>query len=188
MLFEGLDRFKRSAVMTTIILMIAGNILLVLPDSILPYFNELAGFALLVAALVSIFQFLSSRKALIHYISLTVGLICGMLGLFFLVFEDLLTRILIWLVCVFPIVGGLYGIYHALMFARRSGRRGWWILIVMSLALVAFGGFVFYNPWFDSTLARMRVIGATLMYTSVVSGLRLIWLWPIKKSKGEEHA
>ena len=31
MLFEGLDRLKRSAILSTIILMITGNILLVLP-------------------------------------------------------------------------------------------------------------------------------------------------------------
>ena len=60
MLFEGLDRIKRSAIMTTIILMIVGNILLVLPESILPFFNEVMGFALLVVAVVSAFQFLSA--------------------------------------------------------------------------------------------------------------------------------
>lgn len=187
MLFEGLDRIKRSAIMTTIILMIVGNILLVLPESILPFFNEVMGFALLVVAVVSAFQFLSSRRALIHYIYLTLGLLCGVLGICLLVFEGLLTRILIWMVCVFPILSGLYGIYHALVFARRSGQKGWWTLIVLSFALIVFGGFVFYNPWMESTVGTMRIIGGTLMYTALVSGLRLIWLWPVHNQKGGKN-
>ncbi len=185
MLFEGLDRIKRSAIMTTITLMIAGNVLLVLPESILPFFGEIMGFALLVVAVVSIFHYLASKKALIHYIYLTLGLLFGLLGICLLVFEGLLTRILVWLVCVFPILGGLYGIFHAFVFARRSGRKGWWILIVLSLALIVFGGFVFYNPWMESTVGTMRIIGGTLMYTAIVSGLRLIWIWPVQKKEGE---
>ena len=181
MLFEGLDRLKRSAILSTIILMITGNILLVLPDSVLPFINELLGFALLVVSVVSIFNYLASKKALIHYIYLSIGLFCGMIGICFLVFEGLLTQLLIWMVCVFPVISGLYGIYHALMFARRSGRKGWWILIALSLALIVFGGFVFYNPWMDSTTGTMRIIGGTMMYTAIVSGLRLIWLWPVQK-------
>ena len=188
MLFEGLDRLKRSAVLTTILLVFAGNVLLVLPESVLPFFNAMMGFALLVVSMVSIFDFLSSRKALIHYISLTFGLLCGLLGLLFLVFEGLLTDMLVWLVCVVPVVDGVYGICHALLFARRSGRRGWWILLILSAALIVFGGFVFYNPWMDTTIGRMRVIGGTLMYSAVVSGLRLIWLWPVRRTEGGQAA
>lgn len=188
MIFESLDRMKRTAVMTTIILMIAGNMLLVLPDNILPRCNEIAGFALLVYAVLSVFNFLSSKKALIHYIHLTLGLICGMLGVFFFVFEGLLTVLLIWMVGLIPIIFGLYGIYHALVFARRSGRKGWSILIVMSLALIIFGGFAFIHPWVTSTAGHLRIVGGTLMYSAVISALRLIWLWPIQNPEGGQNA
>ena len=87
MLFEGLDRLKRSAILSTIILMITGNILLVLPDSVLPFFNELLGFALLVVSVVSIFNYLASKKALIHYIYLSIGLFCGMIGICFSIYS-----------------------------------------------------------------------------------------------------
>lgn len=39
MIFEGLDRIKRNVIMSTIVLMIAGNLLLVIPDDLLPYFS-----------------------------------------------------------------------------------------------------------------------------------------------------
>lgn len=188
MLFEGLDRIKRSAIQTSIILMIAGNILQVLPADILPLFNQVIGFALMVYSVLSVFHFLSSKRALIHYIHLTLGLFAGLLGIIFLTFQDLFISTLIGLVCVFPIFSGIYGIYHAMMFARRSGRKGWWILIVLSLALIVFGGFIFYNPWTDTTVGTLRIIGGTMMYTSIVSGLRLIWLWPIKRTEGGQKA
>jgi len=38
----------------------------------------------------------------------------------------------------------------------------------------------FAHPWVTSTAGRLRVVGGTLMYSAVVSGLRLIWLWPIQ--------
>jgi len=184
MLFEGLDRIKRSTIMTTIVMIVAGCIMLVLPSEIIPYLSALGGFVFLVAALVSVFDFLSSKRALIHYIYLTIGLLVGMLGVFFLIFENFFVNMLTWLVCLFPVAGGLYGIYHALTFARRSGRRGWWILLILSTVLIVFGGFAFYNPWYDTTESTMRIIGATLMYTSVVNILQLIWLWPVRKENG----
>ncbi len=188
MLFEGLDRIKRRAIMTTIILMITGNVLMILPESILPLLNQAIGFVLLVFSVVSVFHYLSSKKALIHYIRLAVGLLGGLLGIMFIVFRNAFNQILIWLVCALPILIGLYGIWHALIYARRSGRRGWWVLIVLSAVLIIFGGFIFYNPWFDSTVSRMRIVGGTLMYTAVVSVLRLIWLWPVRKAEGENRS
>ncbi|MCR5404066.1 MAG: DUF308 domain-containing protein [Butyrivibrio sp.] len=184
MIFESLDRMKRSAIMTTIVLMVAGNVLMVLPNSILPLLNHLIGFLLLVYAALSVFHFMSSKKALIHYINLTIGLFGGLVGIVFLSLEEAFMNIMIALVCILPILLGLFGIYHAFAFARRSGRRGWWILVVLSSALVAFGGFIFYNPWVGSTVGTIRLIGGTLMYTAMVSALSLIWLWPIQKERG----
>ncbi len=182
MLFEGLDRLKRDAALSTIILMLLGMIFLVLPDSILPSFGALIGFALLVVSVVSIFDFLASKKVLMNYINLSIGLLGGLLGICFLVLQGFFMGFLMWLISFFPILGGLYGIYHALMFARRVRKKGWWILIVLSLFLVVFGVFVFWNPWMNSVTGAMRVMGGTMLYSSIVSGLRLIWLWPIRKA------
>ncbi len=188
MVFEGLDRIKRSALQTSIVLMLFGNTLLILPTDILPMLNQVFGFVLLVYAVLCIFHFLASKKALIHYIYLTIGLFGGMLGIMFLAMQEIFISIMIVFVCLFPILSGVYGIYHALVFARRSGRRGWWILIVLSAILIVFGGFIFYNPWITSNVGTLRTIGGTMTYTSIVSVLRLIWLWPIKRAEGGQRA
>ena len=181
MLFNELDKIKRSAIMTTIVLMFIGNILLIIPESYIPVIGGILGFGLLVTACVMLFHFISSRKALIHYIELTVGLFTGLLGVMIFVFEGLILQMLSLLVTTVPIMLGLYGIYHALAFARRSGRKGWWILIVLSAALTIFGSIGFIHPWMESPRAVMQVMGGTLMYSAFVSALRLIWLWPIRQ-------
>ena len=172
--------------MTTIVLIFIGNILLLIPEGYIPLLERAIGFVLLVVSLVSVFNFMSSKKALIHFISLFFGLLACLFGFLFFTFDNLLVMMLKWLVGLVPFIAGIYGIYHALAFARRSGRKGWWILIVLSAFLFIFGGFAIFNPWAYSTQAEMQVIGGTLMYSALVSALRLIWIWPIQKEKKGE--
>ena len=183
MLFDELDKLKRSAIMTSIVLMFIGVLLLIIPLTIFDLFNNLLGFALIVTFVVIALDFLTSKKAIINYIIFVFGMILGTLGFVLLIFEAFLISILYILVGLIPIIGGLYGVVHALLFARTSGKKGWWILIILGLVLIAFGVVQFINPWNDTTEGIVKVIGGTLMATSLISGLRLFWLWPIQSSK-----
>ena len=185
MLFNELDKIKRSAVMTTIVLIFVGNILLVIPESYIPVIGGALGYGLLVTACMVLFHFIASQKSLIHYIELTIGLFSGLLGITIFVFDNLILQMLSLLVGIIPILLGVYGILHALVFARKSGRKGWWILIVLSALLLVFGILLWIHPWVNSAREVMRVIGGTLMYSAFVSILRLIWLWPIKQEQGD---
>ena len=182
MLFDELDKLKRVAIMTSIILMFIGVLLLILPITIFEVFNSLIGFALLVVLVFSILSFISSKKVLISYIKLVGGLVCGTLGFVFLIFDTFLISILYLLVGIIPIVSGIYGIVHALLFARTSGRKGWWVLIILAVALMAFGTLQFINPWMETAEGFLKVIGGVLMASSIISALRLIWIWPIKSN------
>ncbi len=184
MLFQGLDRLKRSVLMTAIVLMFIGVMLMILPVSFIPYFSKTLGFVLLVALVFSIFCFLSSSKALYHHLVLIGGLAAGVLGALLLIFGDLITRAAPWLICIVPILLGIYGIYHAVVFARRSGRKGWFILIILSALLIGFGSVIFWNPWRGNTKALMMIIGGVLMFSSLISALSLIWIWPIHRQEG----
>lgn len=186
MLFNELDKLKRSAIMSSIILMFVGALLLILPITILDLFNNLLGFACLVTFVVILLIFISSKKALINFIKLFIGLLFGILGFILLVFDYFLITTLGLLVGLIPIISGVYGIVHAILFARVSGRKGWWLLIILSVLLIGFGVFQFWNPWMTSSEGMIKVIGGTLMATSVISALRLIWIWPIQNNKIQE--
>ena len=181
MLFQGLDRLKRSVLMTTIVLMFIGVIFMIIPGGSIKYISRGLGFLLLVALAFSVLNFVSSSKALFHHIVLVGGLIAGVVGALILSNDTLLEKALKWLVGVVPIAAGIYGVYHAFVFARRSGRKGWFILVVLSALLIVFGAFVFFNPWRDNTSALMMIIGGSLLFSSMVSGLSLIWIWPIHR-------
>lgn len=185
MLFNELDRIKRNAITSTIVLIFLGNILMFIPEETIPFLSGIFAFILLVVAVVSLFDFISSKKVLMNYIYLVLGLFGGLMGIMFFLFDDLLLYILTGLVSIIPILSGLYGIYHALAFARRSGRKGWWIPLLLSSFLIVFGGFIFYNPWAYSAKAVLQVIGGTLMYSAFVGILQLIWIWPIRQNREE---
>lgn len=180
MLFEELDKVKRNAVMAAIVLAAAGFVLMVVPYGYLGFLSDACGFALLVAFVLSALKFIDGGRALMSYLRLTGGIAAGLLGLSLLVFDGLFAAALQWLVGTVPILLGAYGIYHALAYARKSGRRGWWVLVVLSASLFAFGGFVFCNPWMGSPEGSIQIVGGTLLYSAVVSGLSLVWIWPVR--------
>ena len=90
MLFNSLDKFKRSMVMMIVFLMFTGLTLFVVPMSFVPMLGKFLGFCFLVLAILRIIEFTSSNKALIHYIRLSIGLVLGLAGI--LLFAIFLNR------------------------------------------------------------------------------------------------
>ena len=132
MLFNSLDKFKRKMVMLIVLLMFAGLMMFVVPVSYVPLLGKALRFIFLVLSILQVLEFISSNKALIHYIRLFVGLLAGMAGVLLFSADGLFLTLLNWLVGTLPILLGGYGLYHALMYARRSGRSGWWGLVILS--------------------------------------------------------
>ena len=66
------------------------------------------------------------------------------------------------------------------MYARRAERKGWWVLIVLSVLMILFGLIILVNPWWNEPAKLFDVIGGMLLFSSVVSIVRLIFNWPIK--------
>ncbi|MBP0973797.1 MAG: DUF308 domain-containing protein [Oscillospiraceae bacterium] len=181
MLFEELDKIKRDAVMMTIVLMFIGLLLLLIPEVYILFLEGTLGFTLLVAAALSVLRFLSGSKVLMHYIELVFGLGAGLLGIMIMLYEGLFLWIVSWLVGILPILSGIHGIFHTLAFLRHSGKKGWWVLIVLSALLIVFGGLVIWHPWLTSTQGMLQVVGGVMLYSALVSGLKLIWLWPVQR-------
>ncbi len=184
MLFSSLDRVKRAMVLLIVSLMFTGLTMFVVPTDFVPMMGRLLGFILLIFAFTSILGFIDSKKALIHYIRLFVGLVLGMAGVLLFAVEGLFFPLLNGVVGVMPILLGGYGLYHALTFARRSGRKGWWIMVVLSCLLLAFGTVLFCNPWKADMQKTLYVLGGTLFYSAVVYAIDLFWIWPFKGSDG----
>ena len=126
MLFNSLNNLKRSMIMMIICLSFAGLTMFVVPTSYIPALGKILGFFFLVLSILKILDFVSSKKAMINYIGLTLGLLAGLFGILLFSIDGLFLTLLNWLTGTLPIILGIVGLYHALAFARRSVRKGWW--------------------------------------------------------------
>jgi len=185
MLFNTLDTLKRKIVMLIIFFLFAGLTMFVIPVSYIPILGKAFGFCLLCLSIMTILGFLSSKKGLIHYVKLSLGLFAGLAGISFFSIDGLFLWMLKWLTGTLPILLGAVSLYYALTYLRRSGRKGWWVFVYLSCLLLLFGTVLFVNPWAKDDRAVLWVIGGTLFYSAVVYIIGLFWIWPFQQ-KGKE--
>ncbi len=185
MLFESLDKLKRNSIMSAILLIALGIIILICPENYIGSMTLMFGYTLVIIAIVMILNFFSGKKSLMEYLKFSGALILGIVGICVLVFRGDVLRVLAWLFGFLLILDGGRTMIHSFTYARRSRRKGWWVLTILSLLLVAAGVIIFANPWWDTPNMLMKVIGCAVMFSAIVSSIRLIWTWPLKNSEGE---
>ena len=183
MLFQTLDKLRRQSILAAILMMALGVVMLICPENYVNTLVVTVGYGMIVFAIVEMLEFISSKKALIHYIIFTGALIIAILGVFILIYNQDLLKALGWLFGFVLVQDGLFTLLNALLFARRSNRKGWWMLVILAAVLLVLGVLIFLNPWWDSPSLLMRVIGSALLFSAFVSALRLVWIWPFKNEK-----
>ena len=181
MLFNSLNKLKRMMVMVLIVFLFAGLTMFAIPVSFIPVLGKALGFYLLILAILKILDFVSSSRAMIDYVWLTIGLLSGFIGILFFAIDGLFLGLLNGLSGTLPIILGTLTLFIAFTYARRSGRKGWWVLIILGALLIVFGLILFTNPWSRDPRAVLQVIGGTLFYSAVVYMISLFWIWPFKK-------
>lgn len=184
MLFESLDKLKRNSILSSILLMTVGVVILMCPEKYIKSLTVVAGYTMLIFAIVMMLDFISSKRSLMDYLKFTGSLILALIGIWVLMYKDDSVRVLAWLFGFLLLCDGGRSMYHSLTFARRANRPGWWMLTIFSALLMITGIVIFANPWWDTTSMLMKVIGGAILFAALVSILRLIWTWPLRGSKG----
>lgn len=180
MLFEELGKLKRSSIMTSITLIALGIIMVICPKEYTDTLVSFLGIVMLIGATYMALNFISSRKTLMNYVLLTGAIIMGLVGASVLIFSQSIVRLIGFVFGVLLIVSGLIDVFNAFTYARRSQRKGWWILLLLSALLILFGLIVLVNPWWNDAQSLFQVIGGILLFTSIVSLVRLVFVWPIR--------
>ena len=180
MLFQELGKLKRSSIMTSIILAAVGILMIMCPKQYVNALVSTLGYGLVIFAAVMVLDFISCKKSLMNYIYFTGALVLVLLGCAVLFFENDIVRVIGLIFGLWLIGDGAIGLTNALMYARRAGRKGWWVLIVLCALLIICGLIVLVNPWWNEPTMLFDVIGGMLLFSSVVSIVRLIYIWPIK--------
>ena len=184
MLFESLDKLKRNSIMSSILLVALGVIILVCPENFIPSLMLAFGYTLIVLAIVMMLNFFSGKKSLMEYLKFSGAVVLGVVGICVLVFRSDIMRVLAWLAGFLLIVDGGRTLFHSFTYARRSRRKGWWVLTILSLMLMAAGVILFANQWWDTPTMLMKAIGCAVFFSAIVSAIRLVWTWPLRDTKG----
>ena len=180
MLFQELGKMKRTWIMSSIVLMVVGIGMLICPDRYMGLMVAALGYVLLVLATVFVLDFLASKKALINYVFVTIGLFVGLLGLFVEMRRSDVLPMLSLIFGLVLLIEGLYELFNACVYARRAGRTAWGVLALLSVLTVLFGVILLINPWWRTPAVLKAVIGVMMMFSSVVSIIRTVLTWPIK--------
>lgn len=180
MLFQELGKMKRTWIMSSIVLMVVGIGMLICPDRYMGLMVSALGYVLLVLATVFVLDFLSSKKALINYVFVTIGLFVGLLGLFVEMRRSDVLPMLSLIFGLVLLIEGLYELFNAFVYARRAGRTAWGVLALLSVLTVLFGVILLINPWWRTPAVLKTVIGVMMMFSSVVTIIRTVLTWPIK--------
>ena len=182
MIFQKLSEIKRQSVMTSIILITVGIFMIICPEQYITAMIATLGSVMLVMAVVGVLNYLDSNKSLVRYIYLTGWLIVGIVGAAIILFEIRSLFLICWIFGAVLIISGLGSISSALRFAKPAGRKYWWMLIVLAVILIICGIIILVHPGMHSFNTLFKVAGVMMLFTSLVSMLRLIWLWPIKNA------
>ena len=180
MLFQELGKMKRTWIMTSLILIAAGIVMIMCPVRYMGMMISALGYVLLVWAVVMILDYLSSRKTLINYVTLSAALFVGVLGIFVLVNRKDVLPLLGLLFGLLLIFEGLSDLYNAFVYARRAGKGAWWFLAILSFLTVAFGVILLVNPWWKTPAGMKQVIGGMMLFSSAVSIIRTTITWPFR--------
>lgn len=181
MLFDSLDKIKRNSIVSAILLIALGILILLCPQVYVPSMMLLFGYALIVVSIVLLLDFIASKRTLMDYVWFVLALVILIVGICVLVSHGDIMFVLAVLFGLFLIFDGTRTMFHSFTYARRSQRKGWWILSILSGLLILAGIAVLWHPFVHDANTMMKVVGATILFSALVSCLRLIWTWPIKK-------
>ena len=179
MLFQELSKIKRSSIMTSIILVAVGIVMIMCPAQYVDSLVSVLGYVMVVASVVMMLNFISAKKSLINYIKFAGALVMMLLGISVLVFSNIV--LIIGIVFGLVLIGdGILTIINTVLYVRRAQRKGWWFLVLLSVLMILAGLVILVNPWWNEPIKLFDVIGGMLLFSSLVSIVRLIIIWPIK--------
>ena len=180
MLFQSINKIKRSSIIMSMTLIALGIVMIICPGNYTMSLISALGYASVVLAIVMVLEYLDSKKTIVNGILLIAAMALGLLGVAVVVFKDSVLQILGWTFGILLILQGIELFYNALMYVRPAKRSGWWFLAILAVALMAAGVLILLNPWWSTPQMLLTVIGLALLFDAAVGIIRLVFIWPIK--------
>ena len=178
MLFESLDKIRRGTLLSAILLIALGLVILICPVPYIGFLTLAFGYGLIIVCVVMLLEFFTNKNMLVEYMNLIIALGLGIVGLCVLLFRDDVMKTLAWLSSFLLLLHGVLTLRYSLTYARRSGKKSWWVFAILAILLIACAVILFLNPWWNTPDMLAKVIGIAVFFSAAVSVIRLIWAWP----------
>lgn len=182
MLFQALSKIKTQTIISSLILMIVGLLMLILPEQYDGLLVEYLGYSFILFGGVMIWEFIANEKKISSWVFFTVALLLLLIGIIVLISGKDTLVVLSVVFGIFLIIDGVHSFLYAMLYARRSGINWWWILLILCVLLIIAGLNILFNPWWPTAHSLLKVIGGVLLFAAAVGIIRLILVWPIKKA------
>ena len=112
MLFQSINKIKRSSVIMSMILIAVGLAMVICPERYIDTLVSSMGCLALILAVVMILDYLNSKKVLMNTVMLGCAMAIGLMGLSVLVFSDKILKLLGWLFGVLLVLQGIELFYN----------------------------------------------------------------------------
>ena len=166
-------RLGKNPIAYSLLMIVAGIILLLWPGVTLEVTVRVIGISLLAAGCFSILNWYRHRE--VSYSTLAAGIIFALIGLIILVSPRRVISIFPTAMGLFVLVNGVFNLALALDQKQMSYEK-WNISLVMAVVTIILGILILANPFSTMSLLIM-VVGGILIYNGVTS----LWIGTRKK-------
>lgn len=187
MLSESLDKLRRGTMMSAILLLGIGAVILICPEIYAGALILAFGYAMVIAAIVMLLELFTGKNVLKEFLKLIIALLVGIVGICVLLYRDDVMRTLAWLSSFLLLLDGLRTLSHSVTFVRRARRKSWWVLTLLAVAEIACAVILFFNPWWNTPVMLMKVIGIVALLAALISIIHLIMTRPGNKEGGKSN-
>ena len=181
MLFQALSKLKQKSIMTAVMMMALGLILVIWPGQYVPTLMWIVSGVLFICSMVMILNYIDSKKTVANYIKLGGALAVGIAGMLLMIFNVDTLDAISWIFGLLLVIDGVHSLAHTLMYARRAGRKGWWVMIPVSVIILARGVLVIIHPWWKTPDTLIHAAGWMVVGAAAAGILRVILTWPFNK-------
>lgn len=153
------------SIVTSILTVIAGILLLFLPNITNKVVGIIAGIIFLIAGINSIYKYFHREGAKLYNLNLVFGILYSILGVVIIIYPFTVVEFVTVCLGLYMIINGASKVNYAL-WLKRGNEDSWLITLATGILVAVVGVLVIFNPFASLTLTKLA--GAFLIITGVL--------------------
>lgn len=153
------------SIVTSILTVVAGILLLFLPNITNKVVGIIAGIIFLIAGINSIYKYFHREGAKLYNLNLVFGVLYSILGVVIIIYPFTVVEFVTVCLGLYMIINGASKVNYAL-WLKRGNEDSWLIALATGILVAVVGVLVIFNPFASLTLTKLA--GVFLIITGVL--------------------